>query len=164
MTPISTIETYITENYPDTEILLADGFEDAFIGVSYTAAGSPVAAYSRQKCIDILKKDMSEDEAIEFFDFNVSSAYMGENTPQFVDVFVREDASTVIYEHTETADNNNLYFAKDGSFGSAEGLLVVNGDSFTEQDWESIEDSPDNERLDTIRDIIENVDSNAFEL
>ena len=35
------------------------------------------------KCIDILIRDhdMSELEAIEYFEFNVSGAYVGENTP-----------------------------------------------------------------------------------
>jgi hypothetical protein len=30
---------------------------------------------------------MDEDEAIEFYEFNVSGAYVGENTPIFVTVF-----------------------------------------------------------------------------
>ena len=41
------------------------------------------ALLDANKCIDILIKDhdMSELEAIEYFEFNVSGAYVGENTP-----------------------------------------------------------------------------------
>lgn len=37
--------------------------------------------YSVSKCIEILSKDMSEEDAVEYFNFNVSSAYLGEKTP-----------------------------------------------------------------------------------
>ena len=60
--------------------LLADGFDEAIIGVS----GDKVA-YSITKCIEVLMKEMSEEEAVEYFDFNVLVAYVGEKTPIFVD-------------------------------------------------------------------------------
>ena len=45
-----------------------------------------VAVYSKRKCLDVLveRDEMSRDEALEFFDFNVSGAYVGENTPVFL--------------------------------------------------------------------------------
>jgi len=68
----------ILEYYPDENFLIADGFNDAIIGVDE----KPMKLiYSISKCIDILSKDMSEEEALEYFDFNVSGAYMGEKTP-----------------------------------------------------------------------------------
>jgi hypothetical protein len=42
-----------------------------------------------RKCIDILMKrdDMTEEEAVEYFEFNVTGSYVGENTPVFVELF-----------------------------------------------------------------------------
>lgn len=37
--------------------------------------------YSVSKCLDILRLNMSREEAVEYFEFNVSGAYMGEKTP-----------------------------------------------------------------------------------
>jgi len=69
------------------DILLADGFNEALIGTGERAGSVPVAVYDRKKCIGILQKQgMSIEEAEEYFDFNVSGAYVGEQTPIFVDV------------------------------------------------------------------------------
>jgi hypothetical protein len=69
----------------DENILLADGFEDAFIGIG-RQFNTPFAIYDREKCIDILMEDMSNEEAEEYFEFNVQGAYVGENTPVFVEM------------------------------------------------------------------------------
>lgn len=69
----------ILENYPDEEILIADGFDDAIIGIDIK---SMRLIYSVTKCIDILMIDMTDYlEAFEYFEFNVSGAYVGEKTP-----------------------------------------------------------------------------------
>ena len=68
----------ILEAYPEDELLTADGFDEAIIGIDET---SMRLIYSVSKCITILEKDMSRDEAIEFFEFNVSGAYVGDKTP-----------------------------------------------------------------------------------
>jgi hypothetical protein len=65
--------------YPDEQFLKADGLDDAIIGVDEK---SMVLIYSVSKCIDILAEKIgSVEEAIEYFSFNVSGAYMGEKTP-----------------------------------------------------------------------------------
>jgi hypothetical protein len=68
----------------DENVILADGFEDAFIGIG-RQFGKPIAIYDRYKCIDILKKDMSEEEAEEYFQFNTEGAWVGEQTPIFLE-------------------------------------------------------------------------------
>jgi len=69
----------IIENYQDEEILKADGFDDAVIGID---TNSMRLIYSVQKCIDILKEDeMDEIDAIKYFEYNVLGAYVGEKTP-----------------------------------------------------------------------------------
>lgn len=69
----------IIESYPDEEFLKADGFDDAIIGVDEMTMR---LIYSVKKCIDILMAEgLTEDDAMEFFDFNVGGAYVGEKTP-----------------------------------------------------------------------------------
>lgn len=63
-------------------IILADGFEEAFMGYGFQF-NNTVAIYDYEKCIEILMKDMTMDEAIEYMDFNVIGAYVGPNTPIF---------------------------------------------------------------------------------
>jgi hypothetical protein len=72
----------ILEIYNEEEFLIADGFDDAVIGVDEK---SMRLIYSVSKCLEILiidsQEGMSYEEAQEFFEFNVSGAYMGEKTP-----------------------------------------------------------------------------------
>jgi len=65
--------------------LLADGFEEALVGFGYRFS-HPVAIYDYNRCIEVLmnRDGMTDEEAIEFFDFNVSGAYVGESTPVFI--------------------------------------------------------------------------------
>ncbi len=65
-------------------MLKADGFDEAIIGMADDiATGGQRLIYDANKCIDILIKDhdMSEMEAIEYFEFNVSGSYVGDTTP-----------------------------------------------------------------------------------
>jgi hypothetical protein len=68
----------IIEWFPEDEILKADGFDDAIIGIDEF---SMRLIYSVSKCIEILCKDMSEEDAVEYFDYNVKGSYVGEKTP-----------------------------------------------------------------------------------
>jgi hypothetical protein len=68
----------IIEQYYEEEILKADGFDEAVIGID---ENSMRLIYSVKKCIEILCEDMSEEDAVEYFSFNVSGAYVGEKTP-----------------------------------------------------------------------------------
>ena len=67
-------------------MLLADGFEKAFMGIAIPNPSSEeVAVYDYDKCIGILKErdGMSEDDAVEFFYYNVVGAYVDKYTPIF---------------------------------------------------------------------------------
>ncbi len=68
----------IINNYYDYNFLIADGFDDAVIGIDVS---SMRLIYSMSKCIEILRLDMSHEDAIEYFDYNVRGSYVGENTP-----------------------------------------------------------------------------------
>ena len=69
-------------NEIDGEYLIADGFNDAIIGIY-----NERVVYSSKKCIEILiqEHDMSDEDAFEYFYFNVSGSYVGEKTPIFID-------------------------------------------------------------------------------
>tara|TARA_R110000787_G_C13110802_1_gene413605 strand:- start:266 stop:508 length:243 start_codon:yes stop_codon:yes gene_type:complete len=68
----------ILEQYYDEEILKADGFDDAVIGIEENGMR---LIYSVSKCLKILEQEMTEEDAMEHFTFNVSGAYVGEKTP-----------------------------------------------------------------------------------
>jgi hypothetical protein len=68
----------ITEYYQDELFLKADSFDEAIIGVDKNEMR---LVYSVSKCIEILCKDMSEEDAIEHFYLNVSGSYVGDKTP-----------------------------------------------------------------------------------
>ena len=72
-------------NHEDGAPLFADGFDDAILGI---CPDSLRVVYSRGKCIEILaKRYMSEDEAIEFLEYNTFTAYVGKFTPIWVEDF-----------------------------------------------------------------------------
>ena len=88
------ITDFIEVAYSDfsNKILLADGFDEAFIGIGENSEGNPVAVYSIEKCLDILEQQFKDEEdpiadAIDFFEFNVKGSYVGEFTPMFVNMF-----------------------------------------------------------------------------
>ena len=70
------------------EALLADGLEDALIGVAYRAGMSAVALYDRDRCLEILVRDsgMTEAEAEEWMAYNVEAAWVGPGTPIFCEL------------------------------------------------------------------------------
>ena len=67
----------------DPTILVADGFDDCIIGLTFRD-DELVALYSAECIIAKLSEDMTEDEAIEFFDYNIAGAYMGVKTPKYI--------------------------------------------------------------------------------
>jgi hypothetical protein len=73
-------------------VMLADGFEDAFLGVAVRCASAPVAVYDYETCVKTLvaRDGMSDDDAREWMQFNVIGAYVGEQTPWFLELSLIE--------------------------------------------------------------------------
>ena len=71
----------------DDTALKADGFDDAIMGYAGRCGMNDVLLYSTNKIIQILmeRDGMTDEEAIEFFEFNIKGAYMGEGTPLYYD-------------------------------------------------------------------------------
>jgi len=66
---------------------LLDGFNDAILGVGEKAGEeNPFMIYDYRKCVEILMtvNNWSEDDAVEWMDYNVICAYFGEDTPVFL--------------------------------------------------------------------------------
>jgi hypothetical protein len=80
------------EENPDA--LLADGFEDAFVGISRRFGQEALACYDYRKCIELIMDGGAgtEEEAVEYFEFNVIGAWVGNGTPVFVEL-ARDDAA-----------------------------------------------------------------------
>ena len=70
----------IIEYYEEEEILIANGFDEAVIGIDDKTMR---LIYSVTKCIEILMVEMEMDieEAVEFFEFNVKGSELGDKTP-----------------------------------------------------------------------------------
>ena len=73
----------------EEECLTADGFDDALVGCTYGA--NVVAVYDINKMVEILMNEGTDyEDAVEFLDYNVVGAYLGEKTPLYVN-FVTEE-------------------------------------------------------------------------
>mgnify|MGYP003662256725 CR=1 FL=1 len=68
------------------EALLADGFNNAILGMCLQFGQEPVVAYDYEKCLEILEErdEMSRSEAEEYMEYNVIGAYMGMYSPVFI--------------------------------------------------------------------------------
>ena len=74
---------------PDfADLLFADGFDGAIVGVLEQLKGPALVCYDTAQCLAILEErdGMDEDEAMEFFQFNITGAYVGARTPLFLNL------------------------------------------------------------------------------
>jgi len=69
-------------------MLKMDGFNDCILGICERFGQPPIIAYDKDKVIRKLMKDMSEEEAVEYWEYNQLGSWMGEGTPCFVEVGV----------------------------------------------------------------------------
>lgn len=78
-----TLEEILNE-YPEESFLKADGFDDAVIGLEHL---NMKLVYDMDKMIKILENQgMSYEESVEYLEFNTWTAYMGEQTPLFINI------------------------------------------------------------------------------
>jgi hypothetical protein len=88
------VEELLVESNP--EALFIDGFDDAILGIAERPNLGPVVAYDEAKIIEILRNQMEPDlddldgrdeievkleMALDYYGYNVKSAWMGESTP-----------------------------------------------------------------------------------
>jgi hypothetical protein len=77
----------IEEINPDA--LLCDGFDEAIIGMAERINLGPIVAYDVDKMLEIMveRDGMSYEDAMEYFDYNILGAWMGENTPVYIQTY-----------------------------------------------------------------------------
>ncbi len=81
---MKTIKQEIIENYGE-EILIMDGYDDCIIGVVEQFGRPPIVCYNRELVIrKLMDEGMSEEESIEFFEYNQIGAWVGDYTPCFI--------------------------------------------------------------------------------
>ena len=81
------LRNYIIENQlinEDDEVLLANGYADAFIGI--TDLEPKKAVYDKNKMVEIVmvEDSCSYSEAVEWLNLYTWNAYVGENTPIYI--------------------------------------------------------------------------------
>lgn len=76
----------LSEQYPDLLVMDPDYLDSAIMGV-VTRIGLEAVCYSTDKVIRLLMEhdDMTEEEAIEYMEFNMKGAWVGETTPVFLE-------------------------------------------------------------------------------
>ena len=78
----------ITDLYGDDEpnILFAEGFDEAIAGVVWDGERTRVV-YDTELILELLmgRSEMSYEEAVEYFDFNIAGSYMGVYTPLYLE-------------------------------------------------------------------------------
>jgi hypothetical protein len=78
----------------------ADGFDDCLIGLGFKFGNRGTLIYDQakviQKLIDDSEGKMTEDEAFEYYEFNILGAYVGENMPIFVESCTMDDIQEMI--------------------------------------------------------------------
>ena len=76
----------------DPDLLFADGYDDCISSLTFRD-GVFVVIYSADAVVAKLAQDMSEEEAHEFFEFNIEGAYVGKRTPIFW--FIQEEMDRI---------------------------------------------------------------------
>jgi hypothetical protein len=69
----------------DEEFVLAEGLDEAIIGVSHGPDGHRVV-YDVEKCVGVLvdRDSMNRAEAREFLEYNTFHSWVGHNSPMFI--------------------------------------------------------------------------------
>lgn len=82
MKATKSIRNTLVELTGDEELLFADGFDAAIIGVDVV---SNRVVYSHGLMMEVLVLEgMTAEDAMEHLDFNVLGAYVGERTPIYI--------------------------------------------------------------------------------
>ena len=78
----------ITDLYGDDEpnLRFAEGFDEAIAGVVWDGERTRVV-YDTELILELLmgRSEMTYEEAVEYFDFNIAGSYMGEYTPLYLE-------------------------------------------------------------------------------
>ena len=118
------------QNWSEEEILTADGFDDAIVGLA-RRPNLVAVAYDVNKMLEIMVDGgMTPDEAREYFEFNVVDAWMGDNTPVYI-----EDYKTFKDVEAKVENDNTREPAQDS-------VEPEEGDTGGGSNGEDVQDKP----------------------
>lgn len=64
--------------------VMLDGFDDCVVGVSESFGEEPRLIYSKKQIICKLTKDMSHEDAVEYYYYNIIGGHFGTQNPIFI--------------------------------------------------------------------------------
>tara|TARA_R100001510_G_C7578444_1_gene152342 strand:- start:495 stop:746 length:252 start_codon:yes stop_codon:yes gene_type:complete len=74
------------------EALLMDDFDDCIAGVVRRCGQPTIICYDRDKVLkQLVDSGMTDEEAVEYFEYNQIGAWVGEHTPCFISPFDKEE-------------------------------------------------------------------------
>ena len=85
-----------------------DDLEDAFVGFAQRCGQPRLAVYDRHICVAILvdQHGMDIEEAMEYFEFNVDGAWLGDDTPLIFNKMSYKDYVELGYDCKGYANDN----------------------------------------------------------
>jgi hypothetical protein len=81
-TPREFVDRFADDN--DIELLVMDGHDDAIMGIGQRFTDHFVVYDLKKVIAKLMEQGMSEEEAIEFHEFNQLGAWVGPGTPVFL--------------------------------------------------------------------------------
>ena len=73
-------------------LIKLDGFDNCYMGVGESYAEQPALIYDYQQIIEQLQQDgMSQEEAEEYYEYNILGSYFGEKMPIFLNRIPLDD-------------------------------------------------------------------------
>ena len=73
----------IREQYPDSDLILIEGFDDCIMGI-VEKFNSLSVLYDLEKVLNKLESQgMDRSDAQDWYDYNMNGAWLGECTPSF---------------------------------------------------------------------------------
>jgi hypothetical protein len=64
--------------------ILLDGFDDCITGIVEEFGNGVRILYSRDKILESLQKDMSYEDALEYYYYNIVGGHFGDRNPLFL--------------------------------------------------------------------------------
>tara|TARA_Y100000004_G_scaffold174984_1_gene214179 strand:+ start:243 stop:476 length:234 start_codon:yes stop_codon:yes gene_type:complete len=73
-------------------MMIIDGFDDCIAGVVERIGQPDIICYDRGKVLNkLMSQGMTDEEAVEYFEYNQIGAWVGEQTPCFISPFDKEE-------------------------------------------------------------------------
>jgi rubrerythrin len=67
----------IIDQFPEHEFIVIDGHDNAIVGVSTDMR----LVYCEDTIIENLMAEMSEEDAVDFYEYNIAASYIADNQP-----------------------------------------------------------------------------------